>query len=156
MTAPATYTVAPTFLGIERRDRAAAISIAGIPFDIGTSNRSGARFGPAAIRLASRMLVDGAHPVHWIDPAALPLAATACTNLPTTRYASRKATPRDTKRSARSVRLASSGLTRPAHAARGVRGDLCRRRAIKRPIRPLSLAIRQADYISGAMQRREI
>ena len=74
MTVPATYAVAPTFLGIERRDRAAAISIAGIPFDIGTSNRSGARFGPAAIRQASRMLVDGAHPVHWIDPAALPLA----------------------------------------------------------------------------------
>jgi agmatinase len=74
MTVPATYAVAPTFLGIERRDRAAAISIAGIPFDIGTSNRSGARFGPAAIRQASRMLVDGAHPVHWIDPAALPIA----------------------------------------------------------------------------------
>jgi agmatinase len=74
MTGPATYAVAPTFLGIERRDRAAAISIAGIPFDIGTSNRSGTRFGPAAIRQASRMLVDGAHPVHWIDPAALPLA----------------------------------------------------------------------------------
>jgi agmatinase len=74
MTVPATYAVAPTFLGIERRDRSAAISIAGIPFDIGTSNRSGARFGPAAIRQASRMLVDGAHPVHWIDPAALPLA----------------------------------------------------------------------------------
>jgi agmatinase len=74
MTVPAAYAVAPTFLGIERRDRAAAISIAGIPFDIGTSNRSGTRFGPAAIRQASRMLVDGAHPVHWIDPAALPLA----------------------------------------------------------------------------------
>jgi agmatinase len=74
MNVPATYAVAPTFLGIERRDRAAAISIAGIPFDIGTSNRSGTRFGPAAIRQASRMLVDGAHPVHWIDPAALPIA----------------------------------------------------------------------------------
>ncbi|MBV9970235.1 MAG: agmatinase [Xanthobacteraceae bacterium] len=74
MTVPATYAVAPTFLGIERRDRDAAISIAGIPFDLGTSNRSGARFGPAAIRRASRMLVDGAHPVHWIDPALLPLA----------------------------------------------------------------------------------
>jgi agmatinase len=81
MTVPATYAVAPTFLGIERRDRAAAISIAGIPFDIGTSNRSGARFGPAAIRQASRMLVDGAHPVHWIDPAALPLADVGDFNL---------------------------------------------------------------------------
>ena len=39
--------------------------------DIGTTNRAGARFGPGAIRQASRMLVDGAHPQSWIDPAAL-------------------------------------------------------------------------------------
>jgi agmatinase len=74
MTAPATYAVAPTFLGVARRDRDAAICVAGIPFDLGTSNRSGTRFGPAAIRHASRMLVDGAHPHHWIEPATLPLA----------------------------------------------------------------------------------
>ena len=35
---------------------------------------AGARFGPAAIRQASRMLVDGDHPQRWIDPAALPVA----------------------------------------------------------------------------------
>jgi agmatinase len=74
MKAPATYAVAPTFLGVARRDRDAAICVAGIPFDIGTSNRSGTRFGPAAIRTASRMLVDGPNPHHWIDPATLPLA----------------------------------------------------------------------------------
>jgi agmatinase len=74
MKAPATYSVAATFLGVARRDREAAICVAGIPFDIGTSNRSGTRFGPAAIRTASLMLVDGAHPGHWIDPATLPLA----------------------------------------------------------------------------------
>jgi agmatinase len=74
MTVPATYAVAPTFLGVARRDREAAICVAGIPFDLGTSNRSGTRFGPAAIRQASRMLVDGAHPFHWVDPATLPLA----------------------------------------------------------------------------------
>jgi agmatinase len=74
MTAPATYAVPPTFLGVARRDRDAAICVAGIPFDLGTSNRSGTRFGPAAIRHASRMLVDGAHPYHWIEPATLPLA----------------------------------------------------------------------------------
>jgi agmatinase len=74
MTGPATYAVAPTFLGVERRDRGAPICVAGIPFDLGTSNRSGTRFGPAAIRQASRMLVDGAHPFHWVDPATLPLA----------------------------------------------------------------------------------
>jgi agmatinase len=69
-----TFAVRPSFLGIERSDRAAAIAIAGIPFDLGTSNRPGARFGPAAIRQASRMLVDGDHPVGWSDPAALDIA----------------------------------------------------------------------------------
>lgn len=54
--------------------KGSAISVAGIPFDLGTSNRPGARFGPAAIRQASRMLIDGAHPVHWVEPAA----ATVC------------------------------------------------------------------------------
>ena len=50
------------------------ICVAGIPFDLGTTNRAGARFGPSAIRHASRMLVDGDHPVHWIDPTVLPVA----------------------------------------------------------------------------------
>ncbi|MGZ5810990.1 MAG: agmatinase [Xanthobacteraceae bacterium] len=62
-----TFAVPPGFLGIGRRERDVAISIAGIPLDIGTTNRSGARFGPQAIRHASRMLVDGAHPTAWID-----------------------------------------------------------------------------------------
>ncbi len=70
----ATYAIPPTFLGIERRDRGAPICIAGIPLDLGTTNRSGARFGPSAIRHASRMLVDGAHPLHWVDPTKLPVA----------------------------------------------------------------------------------
>jgi agmatinase len=74
MTAPATYAVPPTFLGIARHDRGAPICVAGIPLDLGTTNRSGARFGPSAIRHASRMLTDGAHPQRWVDPAALPLA----------------------------------------------------------------------------------
>ena len=52
----------------------APIAIAGIPLDLGTTNRSGARFGPAAIRQASRMLTDGAHPQSFVDPTALPLA----------------------------------------------------------------------------------
>lgn len=74
MTVVPTYAVRPTFLGIEVRDRAFPVCVAGIPFDIGTTNRSGARFGPGAIRAASRMLVDGAHPQHWIDATKLPLA----------------------------------------------------------------------------------
>ncbi len=74
MTGPPTYAIPPSFLGIQRRERDAPVCVAGIPFDIGTTNRSGARFGPAAIRQASRMLVDGQHPLHWVDPTNLPVA----------------------------------------------------------------------------------
>jgi agmatinase len=74
MTQVPTFAVRPSFLGIERATADAAICVAGIPYDLGTSNRPGARFGPAAIRQASRMLVDGEHPVNWHDPAAQDLA----------------------------------------------------------------------------------
>jgi agmatinase len=70
----ATFAIPPTFLGIDRVDPASPICIAGIPFDLGTTNRVGARFGPSAIRQASRMLVDGDHPLHWVSPAGPSLA----------------------------------------------------------------------------------
>jgi agmatinase len=64
-----TFATPPGFLGLPpRNDRGAAFVVAGIPLDIGTTNRSGTREGPAAIRRASRMLVDGAHPTHWVAP----------------------------------------------------------------------------------------
>src|SRR5205085_6253543 len=65
-----TFAVRPSYLGIARSDPAAAICVAGIPYDLGTSNRPGARFGPAAIRQASRMLVDGDHPLSRVMPGA--------------------------------------------------------------------------------------
>ena len=71
---PPTFAVPPGFLGLGRRERDAVISIAGIPLDIGTTNRSGARFGPQAIRQASRMLVDGAHPTAWVEVSKLMLS----------------------------------------------------------------------------------
>src|SRR5271165_5818024 len=74
MDAVPTYAIRPSFLGVERSSADAAICVAGIPFDLGTSNRPGARFGPAAIRQASRMLVDGDHPASWADIEALDLA----------------------------------------------------------------------------------
>jgi agmatinase len=74
MSAVATFSVSPTFLGVVRVDADAPICVAGVPFDLGTTNRPGARFGPAAIRQASRMLVDGDHPEYWINPAATALA----------------------------------------------------------------------------------
>jgi len=74
MTAVATFAVPPTFLGIARNDPGAPICVAGVPFDLGTTNRPGARFGPAAIRQASRMLTDGEHPLHRVDPSACAFA----------------------------------------------------------------------------------
>ena len=69
-----TFSLPLGFLGLECNDPAVAICIAGIPFDIGTTNRSGARFGPQAIRQASRMLRDGGHPRTFADPLTLSLA----------------------------------------------------------------------------------
>lgn len=69
-----TFAVPPTFLGANAPASENSICIAGIPFDIGVTNRPGARFAPLAIRHASRMLTDGANPSGWVDPAALPLA----------------------------------------------------------------------------------
>ena len=70
-----TFALPPGFLGQASRDAAAArFVIAGIPFDLGTTNRAGAREGPAAVRRASRMLADGANPAGWVDPAALAVA----------------------------------------------------------------------------------
>ncbi len=45
------------------------VTIVGIPFDLGTTNRPGSRFGPAAIREASLMLIDGDHPEIRVNPA---------------------------------------------------------------------------------------
>ncbi len=74
MTGPPTFATPPSFMGLTRARDDAAIHIAGIPLDVGTTNRSGARFGPQAIRHASRMLVDGEHPSTWRDPLAAAVA----------------------------------------------------------------------------------
>jgi agmatinase len=74
MTLVPTFATAPGFLGISRGDPAAEFVVAGVPLDIGTTNRAGARDGPHAIRRASRMLTDGAHPEFWIEPATMNLA----------------------------------------------------------------------------------
>jgi agmatinase len=66
-----TFAVGPTFLGAAAGP--APITVAGIPLDIGVTNRPGARFAPLAIRHASRMLTDGVNPSGWIDPSRLPL-----------------------------------------------------------------------------------
>ena len=50
-----------------QRPDAAAV-VAGIAWDGATTNRPGARFGPFAIRRASHMLGDGAHPLFDVSP----------------------------------------------------------------------------------------
>jgi agmatinase len=74
MAAVPTFSTRPSFLGTSSEDRNAAFVCAGIPFDIGTTHRAGARFGPMAIRAISRMLVDGVNPLNWRDPQALEVA----------------------------------------------------------------------------------
>jgi agmatinase len=74
MTGTPTFAIPPGFLGVTRNDRDAHFIVAGVPLDIGTTNRSGARDGPHAIRRASRMLTDGAHPEFWVEPATMSLA----------------------------------------------------------------------------------
>lgn len=69
-----TFALPPSFLGTASHDAAARFCVAGVPFDLGTTNRPGARLAPNAIRAASRMLVDGENPAHWRDPAQLGIA----------------------------------------------------------------------------------
>lgn len=69
-----TFALPPSFLGTANRDPASPVAVAGVPFDLGTTNRPGARLAPNAIRAASRMLVDGENPANWRDPSAMGVA----------------------------------------------------------------------------------
>lgn len=74
MATPITFAAPHGFLGARPDDPTAAVCVAGIPLDIGTTNRAGTRDGPRAIRAAARMLTDGRHPVTGVDPAGLDLS----------------------------------------------------------------------------------
>ena len=74
MSGTPTYALPPGFLGQTYGAPASGVCVAGIPFDLGTTNRPGARFGPRAIRDASRMLVDGDHPTHRVNADKIGLA----------------------------------------------------------------------------------
>lgn len=74
MPTPATFAAPHAFLGARPDDRGAAFCVAGVPLDIGTTNRAGTRDGPRAIRAAARMLTDGRHPETGVDPTALDLS----------------------------------------------------------------------------------
>ena len=74
MPTPVTFAAPHAFLGARPDDRGAAFCVAGVPLDIGTTNRAGTRDGPRAIRAAARMLTDGRHPETGADPTALDLS----------------------------------------------------------------------------------
>ena len=61
---PSTFARLPELRDVGRCD----IAILGIPFDSGTSYRPGARFGPQAIRQASRHLRTNYHPAYDTEP----------------------------------------------------------------------------------------
>ncbi len=61
---PATFARLPELRDVSRCD----VAILGIPFDSGTSYRPGARFGPTAIRQASRHLRTQYHPAYDTEP----------------------------------------------------------------------------------------
>lgn len=61
-----TFVRLPEFKDVPRCD----VAILGIPFDAGTSYRPGARFGPQAIRQASRNLRTQYHPSYDTEPFA--------------------------------------------------------------------------------------
>lgn len=63
-----------SFLDAPMGNREAHFVVAGAPMDWATSNRSGTREGPNAIRAVSRLLFDGGHPELNADPKALSLS----------------------------------------------------------------------------------
>ncbi len=64
-----TYSGFRTFLRAPTQvDGEPDVTVFGVPFDIGTTNRPGARFGPEAVRSASLMLVEDDHPALRVTP----------------------------------------------------------------------------------------
>ena len=63
---PSTFARLPELRDVSHCD----VAIVGIPFDAGTSYRPGARFGPQAIRQASRHLRTQYHPAYYTEPFA--------------------------------------------------------------------------------------
>ena len=61
---PSTFARLPELRDVKKCD----IAILGIPFDAGTSYRPGARFGPQAVRQASRHLRTNYHPAYDTEP----------------------------------------------------------------------------------------
>jgi agmatinase len=61
---PSTFARIPELRDVDSCD----VAIIGVPFDAGTSYRPGARFGPQAVRQASRQLRTNYHPNYDVEP----------------------------------------------------------------------------------------
>jgi agmatinase len=61
---PSTFARIPELRDVDSCD----VAIIGVPFDAGTSYRPGARFGPQAVRQASRQLRTNYHPDYDVEP----------------------------------------------------------------------------------------
>ena len=61
---PSTFARLPELRDVEHCD----VAIIGVPFDAGSSYRPGARFGPQAVRQASRQLRTNYHPNYDVEP----------------------------------------------------------------------------------------
>ena len=61
---PSTFARIPELRDVDSCD----VAIIGVPFDAGTSYRPGARFGPQAVRQASRQLRTNYHPSYDVEP----------------------------------------------------------------------------------------
>ena len=61
---PTTFARIPELRDVDSCD----VAIIGVPFDAGTSYRPGARFGPQAVRQASRQLRTNYHPNYDVEP----------------------------------------------------------------------------------------
>ena len=61
---PSTFARIPELREVDSCD----VAIIGVPFDAGTSYRPGARFGPQAVRQASRQLRTNYHPNYDVEP----------------------------------------------------------------------------------------
>jgi agmatinase len=62
------YLTQSGFLGAPFGDARRPFAVAGVAYDGATTNRPGARFGPAAIRQSSQMLCDGEHTLWNCSP----------------------------------------------------------------------------------------
>ena len=61
---PSSFARLPELRDVDQCD----VAIIGVPFDAGTSYRPGARFGPQAVRQASRQLRTNYHPDYDVEP----------------------------------------------------------------------------------------